>query len=504
MNLFAALVIMELHFVLGVLLNLLVHLPVSSLPATSGRNSFGIPPFQRTLHSSKSGWQDSVLRESRNQDLIFIQDQTSLPSPDLNKEYTRVQVGITRKSDDLTRIHRIPIKQSDSLVFVDSVQNKLVYNDTVSEHKHDNNFLRRPENTENVNSNTPNAQQNSAIEIVVVQRKEDPNVQAHTNNEFTQGLGGNDIILDSIFWAPSIENLCPSGFSMKDHEIWKEKARNEQIVKVEQGCGRMQNRLLTFHDASKTCARYRLNIDQIQGEIYSYYLSKLLGMSHVPPSTLQLVNQKRARWEMVHPQLLHSQWVDEKPVIFAQWIDGLSPAYIPQEFRNYNDKRLQPDHDNLRQKSKSELCELLQWSDLIIFDYLTANLDRVVNNMFNKQWNDQMMNRPAHNLEKSSDGHLVFLDNESGLFHGYRLLDKYSPFHQVLLDSLCVFRKGTADNIERLVNSGSVGYELQVLFEENEPLNKYIPKIPNKNVKILNKRLLDVYQQIQHCRFYFH
>ncbi|KAK3583870.1 hypothetical protein CHS0354_033636 [Potamilus streckersoni] len=502
MKLLAVLLIMGLKFALGVLLNLLVHLPVSSLPAISDRNSAGIPRFQRSPQTIEIGWQESVQRESRNKDLIFIQDHASLPLPDLNKEDATAQVSIRRKSDDLARMHRIFIKQSESLVFVDSVQNKLVYNDTNREHKHDNNLLRNQGDTENLNKIAHNAQNNSAIENVLLQRKYDPSFQAFINNEYAQGLSVEDIILDSIFWAPTVENSCPGGFSVKDHEIWKKRARFEKIVKVEEGCGRMQNRLLTFHDASKTCARYRLNIDQIQGEMYSYYLSKLLGMSNVPPSTLQLVNQNIERWAIVHPQVMHSKWVEEKPVIFAQWIDGLIPAYIPHEFRNYNDKGLQPDLNYLKQKTKSELCELLQWSDLIIFDYLTANLDRVVNNMFNKQWNDQMMNRPTHNLEKRSDGHLVFLDNESGLFHGYRLLDKYAPFHQVLLDSLCVFRKSTADNIERLVHSGSVGYELQTLFEENEPLNKYIPKIPNKNIKILNQRLLDVYQQIQKCRLF--
>jgi hypothetical protein len=38
-----------------------------------------------------------------------------------------------------------------------------------------------------------------------------------------------------------------------------------KIVKMGDGCGRMQNRMLTFRDASKACARYRLNIDQMQG-----------------------------------------------------------------------------------------------------------------------------------------------------------------------------------------------------------------------------------------------
>ncbi|KAL3882254.1 hypothetical protein ACJMK2_028616 [Sinanodonta woodiana] len=505
MKLFTFLFMTGISFTIGLFLGLLIHLPPSSLPATFIQDGFGGPRIRRNLQTIGNVLSESDIRASLPRIESMKQDSSEADysplSSGLSSADNKAQVGSsTRNSGNLDTINRIISNQSVFLVHADSMQNKLAYRDTDGETTGD--HASRIQDSSALNKK-PGHLETSAVEIVLDQRQNDSLSQSpysfNNHNQTASRFSRDKLLADGIFWSPSIEFSCPSGFSSNDHENWKKKAKFEKIVKMEEGCGRMQNRLLTFQDASKACARYRLNTDQIQGEIYSYYLGKLLGIQNLAPSTLQIVNLRDNQWSMVHDQLTNSQWSEEKPVILAQWIDNLSPAYIPYEFREQGNKGLQPDPNSLRQKSNSELCEFLQWSDLIIFDYLTANLDRVVNNMFNKQWNDQMMNRPAHNLEKSSDGHLVFLDNESGLFHGYRLLDKYSPFHQVLLDSLCVFRKSTIDTIERLVKSESIGDELQKLFEANEPLHRYIPKIPKLNIKLLNDRLRKVYTQIHKC-----
>ncbi|KAL3882253.1 hypothetical protein ACJMK2_028615 [Sinanodonta woodiana] len=519
MKSFTVAFMMGISFTFGLLLGLVIHLPASTLPAAFIPDAFGGIRFQRSLQTFGKAWIEPETTANDNQANSEIEDKAYLRLPgaiaknpvqahysplssSLNNDNHKAHESIKHKSGHSETVIHLSGDQPESLVYVASVENKLIFNDTVITSKYKKYSYTGDQGDGDLSKST-NDTDKSALEVVLHQQKDEnskTNQQALDNqNQTIQKFESDNVLVDSIIWAPSVDNACHYGFFMKDHDIWKKKVTKEKILKIEEGCGRMQNRLLTFHDASKACARYRLNVDQIQGEIYSYYLSKLLGMNNVPPSTLQLVNFRDNQWSMVQHQIATSQWAEDKPFVLARWIDGLSPAYIPHEFREQGNKGLQPDHDYLRQKSKSELCELLQWSDLIIFDYLTANLDRVVNNMFNKQWNDQMMNRPAHNLEKSSDGHLVFLDNESGLFHGYRLLDKYSPFHQVLLDSLCVFRKSTIDNIGRLVKSESIGDELQKLFETNEPLFRHIPKIPKSNVKVLQQRLLDVYKRMQFC-----
>lgn len=147
------------------------------------------------------------------------------------------------------------------------------------------------------------------------------------------------------------------------------------------------------------------------------------------------------------------------------------------------------------------LTELAQWSDLILFDYLTANLDRVVNNLYNLQWNPAMMDAPAHNLAREpNSGLLIFFDNESGLLHGYRLLGKYEAYHGALLQSLCVFRRSTADVIKRLHRNRDVGTLLQERFDVSDPeFRDFLPSLPDKSIKILNERIDRVHEQITHC-----
>lgn len=269
----------------------------------------------------------------------------------------------------------------------------------------------------------------------------------------------------------------------------------------------MQNRLVIFDDGRKACARYRINIDQMQGEIFSYYLSRLLDVGNVPPSVAVNPDLSDPKWSPVHDQVITAQWSDQKVAILTPWLDTLKTAYIPAEFREDN-RALHPTATHLEGKTSQQLHELLQWSDLIVFDYLTGNLDRIVNNMFNKQWNPDMMVSPAHNLEKvgggykggaNKEGMLVFLDNESGLFHSYRLLDKYGHFHDSLLNSLCIFRRSTSDTIKDLHRDRNVGQKLQGLFEKHEPLHGFIPEMPQSNVRKLQERVDAVYRQISKC-----
>ncbi|XP_060070487.1 extracellular serine/threonine protein kinase four-jointed-like [Ylistrum balloti] len=307
-------------------------------------------------------------------------------------------------------------------------------------------------------------------------------------------------MVDGVLWSPALENSCfKAGQSDKAQKQWREKSSRSKVVKMSEGCGRMQNRLLMLSDGTRACARYRLNTDQIQGEIYSFYLGRLLRINNLLPTVLSVVNSQSDNWRTVHTDMANAQWSDNKVVVLTRWSEGLNPAYIPVHLRG-DDRALLPTSGSLGEMGA---CELMQWSDLIIFDYLIANLDRVVNNIHNKQWNSQMMESPAHNLERDSDGNLIFMDNESGLFHGYRLLDKYSSYHKSLLDSLCVFRNSTVNIIERLHLSGNVGEELHQLFVQDEPAHNFIPTIPKKNMKILQQRVGDVYEQIQRCRVRF-
>ncbi|XP_050047694.1 extracellular serine/threonine protein kinase four-jointed [Dermacentor andersoni] len=302
-----------------------------------------------------------------------------------------------------------------------------------------------------------------------------------------------------IFWAGPAERLVAAGSLASEEDVsrWRATARRSTVRAVYEGCGRMQNRLIVFDTGVLSCARYRQNNDQIQGELFSFYLSRELGIRNLPSALLTRAAGRS--WDPVRSSLELAQWRSDRPVVLTKFVDDLVPTFIPEEFRSPTTRRLHP--PDVVNKTQKEIRDLIQWSDLIVFDYLTANLDRIVNNMFNLQWNPDMMNAPAHNLvRQKTTGLLVFLDNESGLVHGYRLLDKYEVFHRSLLDSLCVFRKGTADAVARLTRDRDIGRRLYSAFNSSDPgMDNYLPFLPERSVKILNKRLAQVNAQIRRC-----
>lgn len=322
----------------------------------------------------------------------------------------------------------------------------------------------------------------------------------------------NPLLENGVYWGTKVEDLLPIGFDQGKHSSWANYIENNVAVKLEHGCGRMQNRLVTFQDGSKGCARYRQNIDQIQGELFSFYLAQILKLQNLAPSVISVVNLKSPLWQNIAHDIASSQWNSNRPIVLTKFITNLDSANIPQVFKP-NERHLnKEDVINMTETSSdngqllNNLVELAQWSDLIIFDYLTANLDRIVNNLFNYQWNINIMDAPAHNLAKNLDTNLlVFLDNESGLLHGYRLLQKYERYHSILLDNLCVFRKQTADVVKRLKQDGNIGDLLKDMFERQNSakIKDVLPTLPDKSVKILNERIERVYNQIVKCESMF-
>lgn len=351
-----------------------------------------------------------------------------------------------------------------------------------------------------------------------------------------------DIINSNIFWGKIIEDALPMGFSANDVNAWNEYVNKNAIVKLEIGCGRMQNRLVTFRDGRKACARYRQNTDQIQGELFSFYLGRLLNLTNLAPSAASIVDINSSPWLSAAQDIQTAQWKLQRPVVLTDWIPHLEAASIPALFQpmerhlnkfdvknitlgldikhpksllhhlggimpNWNQLPV-VEHSSdteLNKTVQQKLIELAQWSDLIVFDYLIANLDRVVNNLYNFQWNADIMTAPAHNLARQSDSQLlVFLDNESGLLHGYRLLKKYETYHGLLLNNLCVFRQPTIEALQKLQSDG-IGRRLQQLFEQStsDKVRDVLPSLPDKSIKILVDRIDRVLGQVQKCRELF-
>lgn len=439
-----------------------------------------------------------------------------------------------------------------------------------------------------------------------VQRIDKPSLSLA--DEETQSQLSQSIIADDVFWGELIENAYPRGFQAANYSDWNEYVNGDEshVVQLEQDkCGRMQNRLLIFSDGTMACARYRQNIDQIQGELFSFYLGSLLNLTNMAPTALQIVNEDTSFWANASTGVREAGWKALRPVVLTKHIAHIIPACIPRQFQKplerhlnkfdvknitlgldgmknsvYEDSRkgeqaqqridgndvaaaeevvgvrnlladkssskiwpsinwfnIKTSRDeNVAHPPLSSLVELAQWSDLVVFDYIIAHLDRVVNNLYNFQWNSAIMEAPAHNLAKNRDL-LLFLDNESGLLHGYRLLAKYEAYHSLLLENLCVFRRSTINQVSkrkrgdrgdgrltdklvlicfrfcspatplqlRWLETQDVGQLLNRMYLDSTPahLSGILPQLPDKSIVILKKRINQVLRHVDKCQKMF-
>ncbi|KAJ7344622.1 hypothetical protein JRQ81_000572 [Phrynocephalus forsythii] len=317
-----------------------------------------------------------------------------------------------------------------------------------------------------------------------------------------------------IFWSRALEAQVPRGFSPSAAASWLRAAREARVVALERGgCGRSSNRLARLSDGSRACVRYGINPEQIQGEALSYHLAGLLGMQErLAPLALSRVEARGGQWAPVREELRGSHWADGAVVSLAQWVDNLTDVVAPAPWRaeaasasagapGVSLRRLQPlAAGELRGLSQAQLVELVQWSDLILFDYLTANFDRLVSNLFSLQWDPRVMHRATSNLHRAPNGGLVFLDNEAGLVHGYRLLAMWDKYNEPLLRSLCLFREATAQKVRDLHRHRNAADELLRLYRTREPLAELVGFLSEQQAQLLQDRIDLVHKHILHCK----
>ncbi|XP_060770974.1 four-jointed box protein 1 [Neoarius graeffei] len=305
------------------------------------------------------------------------------------------------------------------------------------------------------------------------------------------------ILEDGIFWSQRLEDGVSVGFVQEDARAWRHRVIRGRVVSLEPGCGRTSNQLATFSDGSRACVRYGINPEQVQGETLSYYLSALLGITNVPP--LALLRLDGEQWTRVRRRMEALQWTPSAVVSLSEWVSDLSPAVVPAPFHR-SGFGLRPLEPELQNKSRAQLLELVQWSDLVVFDYITANFDRLVSNLFSLQWDAKAMQRDASNLLRTPRGGLVFLDNEAGLVHGYRVLDMWEKYHSAARASVCVFRRRTARRVAELHERRDARARLLQLYRNSEPFASDLGFLSDEHAKILQDRIDSVHEHILHCK----
>ncbi|CAB4066748.1 FJX1 [Lepeophtheirus salmonis] len=304
---------------------------------------------------------------------------------------------------------------------------------------------------------------------------------------------------NGLFWSPFIEAAVSPGLNDIETDIIMKKLREKRVSKALKPdwlhCGRDKNRYVIFEDGSEACSRNR-EPRFIQGEVMAFYLARFIGLRNTPAVVLSKLSSKQ--WKSVD---LEEPVIDGTPEITAliQWIPNLVKDIMPQSFE-------------LAEMSNEELSTLIQWGDMIIFDYLTGNFDRVASmqDAAVREKRPSILKETIHNLVRSTDtSSLWLIDNESAFLSGYSLMyeeekgERFLDFHAKALGSLCVFRRRTIERLEFLEKQTLNPAELLLGFiNKREPLFKELPPIQLDSLfsAKFKERIFEVMEWFRYCK----
>ena len=265
--------------------------------------------------------------------------------------------------------------------------------------------------------------------------------------------------------------------------------RVKSVVKSGLGSWARDHNLLATMQNGKIVFMKNRRYIQLQAELFSFYLNAYLGLWNVPPVTLSCVNAMRRPWSdiLFDTEILPPE---EVCVMAIEYMHGLVDAvymsyHVGQELNG-----------NSFPANFKELDQVMQWSDLILFDYISAHTDRLVDNLLFYPLNFQLTMKMVPNLMMTSDGLFVLIDNEATFHRSYykaqnSYKEKYRQTHH--LENLSIFREATI-------------VKLCQLCEHDDPasvLENFISKHDAESLKIagelavedrleLKKRLSDV------------
>ena len=203
------------------------------------------------------------------------------------------------------------------------------------------------------------------------------------------------LVEDGIYWSEAVEENIAPGLSddLVQDEILALRSRTVQSLEEPSWlkCGRDKNRFVTFSDGVHACARYREPDQQlVLGEVMSFYLARTLGFTNVPAVILSQVDPNHPMWRSVTEDVASSDWRLGSVVALIQWVPGLARSRMPDILREALTGRTTIDatYDSRASRDKPRLArlgdlhireaaEVAQWTDLVVFDYLTGNYDRV-------------------------------------------------------------------------------------------------------------------------------
>ena len=323
----------------------------------------------------------------------------------------------------------------------------------------------------------------------------------------TAEKAGIDSYPSELFWPETPEWMpTPLLGSENAGRAFVEKVHSLRVASLEKGCGRMKNMLAMLEDGTRVCCRYRDNGSELRGEIFSYYLNGLLGLWNAVPATAVSVNMSSEQWVGVQEAATEAGWKDGAVIVMSFFVENTEEEYMLSPFKNDRSPTLTASHFTDVSLTGVEKRRLVQWSDMILFDFLIGHTDRLFNTLLNLQWNRRMMEYPVHNLKKTkSSSNLVLFDNESGLGIGFTAAQQNQEYYRLqsfFLKRLCAFRR---DTIKALLELASVkgsppSAVLTSYIQEVDP-NSYaiLPKWKTMSQTEFNSRVLTAQMRLDEC-----
>jgi len=353
---------------------------------------------------------------------------------------------------------------------------------------------------------------------------------------------GTKIVEDGMYWSKEVEASIDPGLGDNIIEAELTSLRSRKVSSLEKPtwlkCGRDQNRFVTFKDGVHACARYREPHNQlVLGELMSFYLARLLGIHNVPAVILSQVDSNNPVWGSAMKDIESAHWRVGAVVAIIQWVEGLKRDKMPDMVRRAllgrttidvtSDSPQKPGDGeeggigSLRELDVTEAALMAQWSDLVVFDFITGNYDRVASmqDAAEKEKRPDILSETVHNLASSSrTGSIWLIDNESGMLDSYNLLypqfedkeaeleaNRFQRMQLDLLQTTCIFRRNTVDRVFSLYRSGeNLPSLLDSFIANNEPLYpELLASLRGRDLayrKHLHDRVTEVWTWMKQCQ----
>ena len=308
------------------------------------------------------------------------------------------------------------------------------------------------------------------------------------------------IVHEGVTWDPAMVQSIPQVFSAEGDKDFIDKAHRLRIINITKGCSDYEKRMLILEDGTKVCSKHRVNYQQLQSELYSFHLSRILNIYNIPPAVLVKIDYTTAQWQEIVGDATKAGLRQGMVVVLTQYIDNLLPTYIPQSLQVKSDILL-PTNDSFKITAERKIHQLIQWTNLIVFDFITANSDRVMNALANMQWNPRVISMPVHNLYETTQGSIIFIDNESGFWLGYKLAsesENHRRLQKSYITKICIVDGSVLHAIEELLDTGCDMLRKRVVERDPESC-RYIPMIKGNIIDELENRLTFTVTSINSC-----